>query len=111
MPTYVYKCIPNEHVFEKKQKFSDPPLTACVVCGEEVRKVVNSVGIVFKGSGFYINDSKSKKSTTSPASNGKSETTAEEKPEVKSDATAETKTDNKAEKKVEKKQQPVAAEA
>lgn len=108
MPTYVYKCIPNEHVFEKKQKFSDAPLTECIICGEDVRKVVNSVGIVFKGSGFYINDSKSKKSTTTPASNGKSETTSDDKSEIKADTKTETKAEKKSEKKAKK---AVAAEA
>ena len=105
MPTYVYKCLPNEHVFEKKQKFSDPPLTECIYCEGEVRKVVNSVGIVFKGSGFYINDSKKKKSTTSPASssNGKTETTSgDAKSETKSESKSETKSEKKAESKPKK---------
>ncbi len=110
MPTYVYKCIPNEHVFEKKQKFSDAPLTECIVCGEEVRKVVNSVGIVFKGSGFYINDSKSKKSTTTPASNGKSESSSDSTTDTKADAKSDTKAEKKAEKKSEKKKKAVSAE-
>lgn len=104
MPTYVYKCLPNEHVFEKKQKFTDEPLTECIYCGEPVRKVVNSVGIVFKGSGFYINDSKKKSSTTTPASNGKSETTSsDDKSETKAESKSESKAESKSEKKAEKK--------
>ncbi len=111
MPTYVYKCIPNEHVFEKKQKFSDDPLTECIVCGEAVRKVVSSVGIVFKGSGFYINDSKSKKSTTTPASNGKSESVSDNKSETKSAAKSETKSESKSDTKIKKKEKVSSAEA
>lgn len=58
MPIYVYKCFENEHVFEKKQKFSDAPIAECPECGSAVRKVINSVGIVFKGSGFYVTDNR-----------------------------------------------------
>ena len=59
MPTYVYSCTDCSHTFEVQQSFSDDALTSCVNCSGRLRKVFNSVGIVFKGSGFYRTDSRS----------------------------------------------------
>jgi putative FmdB family regulatory protein len=59
MPYYQYRCNECEHEFEKRQRMSDEPLTVCPVCNGRIRRVVNSVGVVFKGSGFYINDARS----------------------------------------------------
>ena len=57
MPLYEYLCDACGHRFEKIQKFSDPHVDECPVCGEKkVRKLVSSPAIQFKGSGFYIND-------------------------------------------------------
>jgi putative FmdB family regulatory protein len=68
MPTYQYACIACEHAFEAVQSFSEDPLTICPECKGEVRKVYSSVGVVFKGSGFYKTDSaKSTTSNSSPA--------------------------------------------
>ena len=61
MPTYEYRCTKCGHDFETFQKFSDEPLTVCPKCGAELRKVFNSVGVVFKGSGFYSTDNGSHK--------------------------------------------------
>ena len=58
MPTYQYACTECGHGFEQFQSFSDEALTECPTCGGRLRKVFNSVGIVFKGSGFYRNDSR-----------------------------------------------------
>ena len=60
MPTYQYVCTNPEdrHEFEVVQSFSDPSLTECPQCGSPVRKVYGSVGVVFKGSGFYRTDSR-----------------------------------------------------
>jgi putative FmdB family regulatory protein len=58
VPTYQYTCTECGHGFEQFQSFSDDALTECPTCGGRVRKVFNSVGIVFKGSGFYRNDSR-----------------------------------------------------
>jgi putative FmdB family regulatory protein len=55
MPIYEYKC-ENGHVFDVMQRMSDDPLTECVECGAIVRKVLQPVGISFKGSGFYSTD-------------------------------------------------------
>ncbi len=59
MPTYQYLCTECGHAFEQVQKFSDDALTTCPECAGRLRKVFNSVGVVFKGSGFYKTDSKS----------------------------------------------------
>ena len=64
MPTYPYACTECDHRFEQVQAFSDASLTECPVCGGRLRKVFSSVGIVFKGSGFNRNDSRSTASST-----------------------------------------------
>jgi len=58
VPTYQYTCTECGEPLEAVQKFSDDPLTVCPVCGGRLRKVFSAVGIVFKGSGFYRNDSR-----------------------------------------------------
>ena len=58
MPTYQYACTECGERLEAVQSFSDPALTECPNCHGRLRKVFNSVGIVFKGSGFYRNDSR-----------------------------------------------------
>jgi putative FmdB family regulatory protein len=59
VPTYQYACTACDHRFEAVQSFSDASLTECPNCGGQLRKVFSSVGIVFKGSGFYRTDSRS----------------------------------------------------
>ena len=68
MPTYQYACTACDHRFEAVQSFSDAALTECPVCDGKLRKVFSSVGIVFKGSGFYRTDSRSGSSTVSSSS-------------------------------------------
>ena len=58
MPTYQYRCTECGHAFEEFQSFTDDALTRLPVCGGRLRKVFNAVGVVFKGSGFYRNDSR-----------------------------------------------------
>lgn len=67
MPTYSYACTQCDNRFDIVQSFSDDSLTECPQCAGKLRKLFNSVGIVFKGSGFYRNDSRST-STSSEAS-------------------------------------------
>jgi len=67
MPTYEYECQACHERLEAVQKFSDTALTTCPKCGGELRKVFSAVGIVFKGSGFYKNDSRSTVKSTAPA--------------------------------------------
>jgi putative FmdB family regulatory protein len=59
VPTYQYACTACDHRFEAVQSFTDSSLTECPACSGNLRKVFSSVGIVFKGSGFYRTDSRS----------------------------------------------------
>ena len=72
MPTYPYACTACGHAFEVQQSFSDPSLTECPECSGRLRKVFSSVGVVFKGSGFYRTDSRkgSGSGTTAAAGSG-----------------------------------------
>lgn len=95
MPTYEYSCSQcGEHV-EVVQSFHDDPLTECALCGGELKRVFHPVGIVFKGSGFYVNDSRGgSKSTISsgdPSKSGESaaaSTTAREPKDSKDSTTS-----------------------
>lgn len=69
MPTYAYACRDCGHAFDVQQSFSDDSLTVCPECEGLLRKKFNSVGVVFKGSGFYRTDSRS---TSSSAETGSS---------------------------------------
>ena len=66
MPTYEYECQKCHQRIEAVQKFADAPLTTCEHCGGDLKKVFSAVGIVFKGSGFYKNDSRGASSSTTP---------------------------------------------
>ncbi|MFF8592575.1 FmdB family zinc ribbon protein [Streptomyces sp. NPDC015220] len=72
MPTYQYQCTECGEGLEAVQKFTDDALTECPNCGGRLKKVFSAVGIVFKGSGFYRNDSRGSSSSSSPASSAKS---------------------------------------
>lgn len=68
MPVYTYRR-EDGSTFDIRQKFLDDPLTVCPTTGQSVVRVVQNAGVIFKGSGFYVNDSKnaSKKSLSTPA--------------------------------------------
>ena len=83
MPTYSYACTACEHHFDTVQKFTDPSLTDCPECSGRLRKLFSSVGIVFKGSGFYRNDSRAS-SPAESSSNGKPESKPDSTPDSKS---------------------------
>ncbi|MEL0261344.1 MAG: FmdB family zinc ribbon protein [Aquiluna sp.] len=70
MPTYAYVCRACDHAFEIQQTFSEKPLTSCPKCSGELRKQFGTLGVSFKGSGFYRTDSQSAKcdSTSSSSS-------------------------------------------
>ena len=67
MPTYSYACTECDNRFDAVQAFSDDALTTCEKCSGRLRKLFGSVGVVFKGSGFYRNDSRE---STKSSSNG-----------------------------------------
>ncbi len=85
MPTYGYRCTACKHEFERIQKMSDAPLTECEECQGLVKKILYPVGIAFKGSGFYVNDSKAVAPKSKPAE-AKTETPAETKTETKAES-------------------------
>jgi putative FmdB family regulatory protein len=76
VPTYQYACTNPEgkHQFEVVQSFTDAPVSECPSCGTAVRKVYGSVGVVFKGSGFYRTDSRSSSSSSESTGTAKKET-------------------------------------
>lgn len=78
MPLYQYKCNDCEIIFERQQRMVEPPLRDCPECEGTVRRMINNVGIVFKGSGFYVTDSRNGNGRVKPpVANGKTETPAE----------------------------------
>jgi putative FmdB family regulatory protein len=84
MPTYSYRCAACENRFDAFQKFAEDPLTDCPECGGLVKRVIQPVGVVFKGSGWYINDSRKAPVESSTESTSKSsESTPTDKPKAK----------------------------
>lgn len=77
MPTYEYRCRECGEHLEVVQAFSDDPLTECPACGGLLRKLFNSVGISFKGSGFYRNDSRTKAGASTSSSSGSSSSSSD----------------------------------
>ncbi|NOZ29718.1 MAG: zinc ribbon domain-containing protein [Chloroflexi bacterium] len=77
MPLYEYECEACGVRFERVQHFSDPPLSVCPDCGGKVHRVIHPVGIIFKGSGFYVTDNRSKSPTLSSNGGGKEEKKSE----------------------------------
>jgi putative FmdB family regulatory protein len=89
MPVYEYECDSCTLRFERIQRFSEEPVRICPNCGESVHRVIQPVGVIFKGSGFYVTDNRGKSSTMPPAKrdgeaksegDGKSETKGSESP-------------------------------
>ena len=72
MPTYEYRCKACGQELEVVQSFTDDALTTCEACGGQLRKVFGNVGIAFKGSGFYKNDSRGKTKAAAAAPSDKS---------------------------------------
>jgi putative FmdB family regulatory protein len=70
VPTYSYACTECGNRFDVVQAFSDDALTTCERCAGRLRKLFNSVGIVFKGSGFYRTDSRESGKTSTSSTNG-----------------------------------------
>jgi putative FmdB family regulatory protein len=93
MPTYVYACDSCGTQFERFQSFKDEPLRTCPSCARAVRRVFQPVGIVFKGSGWYVTDSRKSSSATvsSDDSAGKAEKATASDTAVKSDSTSDIK--------------------
>ena len=80
MPTYEYSCTACENQFEVVQRITDSPLKECPECGGPVRKLISPVGVIFKGSGFHVNDYRKPEQKKQYESAAKSESTSEAKP-------------------------------
>lgn len=82
MPIYEYECTACKHRFERIQSFSEAAVAVCPECGGAVRKVLQPVGIVFKGSGWYKTDSRG------ATANGKADAAKESSAEAPAEAKA-----------------------
>jgi putative FmdB family regulatory protein len=99
MPLYEYECERCGHRFEVIQKFSDPLVEACPVCGGPVRKLMSSPAIQFKGSGWYITDYAKKDSGKKDAGPASSDAAKSDKGDAAAKPAADTKSEPAAEKK------------
>ncbi len=79
MPTYTYRCTNCGHEFEARQRMTDEPLTECPQCAGKIRRVVSSVGVVFKGKGFYVTDNRGSKAQAPSSSSSKKDESASDK--------------------------------
>ena len=98
MPTYQYRCVDCGSELETVQSFSDPSLTECPECDGTLRKVYSAVGVVFKGSGFYATDNRTKgksaaasATTSSEKSSGTEKSSSSEKSMSTSDSSSSSK--------------------
>jgi putative FmdB family regulatory protein len=81
LPTYGYQCTQNKHEFSVFQSMKDDPIASCPECGSPVKRLLYPVGVVFKGSGWYVNDSRkpdASETTAKPAEAKSGETTSSE---------------------------------
>ena len=85
LPTYVYDCPECEHRFELRQSFQAESTAPCPLCETKSQRVILSVPVVFKGSGFYVNDYGKKGSTSKPASETTEDKTSSDKATNKDD--------------------------
>lgn len=74
MPIYSYECLSCSDTLERRQSFSDDPLTVHEACGGSLRRVIHPAGIVFKGSGFYNTDYKNSTPSNKPAGDAAADT-------------------------------------
>ena len=77
MPTYSYACTECDNRFDAVQAFTDDALTTCPECSGRLRKLFNSVGVVFKGSGFYRTDSRESSKSSAKADSSSSSSSTE----------------------------------
>jgi putative FmdB family regulatory protein len=116
VPTYQYACTNCDHRFEAVQAFSDASLTVCPECEGKLRKVFSSVGIVFKGSGFYRTDSRAaagstvaKGESSSDGSSSSSSDSGSTSSEKKSESTSKSEKKSESKSSTPSKSSPAAA--
>jgi putative FmdB family regulatory protein len=86
MPTYDYRCLDCQHEYEKREGFDAPALQKCPVCDGTARRVIHAPPIVFKGSGFYVTDSRKATAEAQSEAKGESSTTKDDGSSSKSDS-------------------------
>ena len=91
MPRYEYKCEGCGEVFELQQKFADEPLTVHDKCGARVERLISAPALMFKGSGFYVNDY-AKGGSNGGSKKSESDSKSESTPAADTAAKSETKT-------------------
>ena len=89
MPTYEYECSQCERRHEVFQSFNDDPLVECPDCSGKLSKVFHPAGVIFKGGGWYVTDSRSGSEKKKYTDDGKSTSSSEESKPVKSDGAGE----------------------
>jgi len=87
MPLYEYKCQVCGVRFERRQHMNDDPVKVCPECNGNVQRLIQPVGVIFKGSGFYVTDNRAKSSTSKP-------TNAEKQPETSEKSKSTDKSDS-----------------
>jgi putative FmdB family regulatory protein len=92
VPTYVYRCQQCGATIERRQGFQDPPLTTCEICSGELRRVLQPVGIIFKGSGFYSTDYRNTASSSRDDGKSESKTDSSKNGDTKPSTASESKT-------------------
>lgn len=99
MPIYVYKNLKTGETFDFEQRITESALTLHPETGDPVKRLIQPVGIAFKGSGFYVTDSRASKSSSKAAETKATETSVAETkvPDAKAETKVETKTETKTE--------------
>ena len=96
MPRYDYECQTCHHRFEVKQSFASEPVATCPVCQNGSRRLIHSVPVVFKGSGFYVNDyGKGNSSFKSSAKSKEPESEKDSKKQTKAETDSSSKAESK----------------
>lgn len=95
MPTYEYACTQCGRHVEAVQSFSDDPLEKCEACGGRLRRVFHPVGVLFKGSGFYSTDSRTKKKVSSSSGDGDHKSAAKSSTDASSSSSSDKKASSK----------------
>ena len=103
MPRYDYECDTCHHVFEIRQSFSSEPVANCPKCMNGAHRKIHAVPVVFKGSGWYVNDYGKGRGATNAAADSKDSSDSESKKDKKS------KSESKSEAKSESKSEPAKA--
>lgn len=99
MPIYGYECKECGVRFERRQSFSDDPITVCPECEGEVRRLLEPAGIIFKGSGFYVTDNRGSKSSLTSTHKKDGESSSAASSESSGDSSSSEKTPAKSESK------------